>query len=85
MAQPSPLRIVFGCDEAGVSYKNAIIKDFSSHPLVASVTDVGVPSSSDKTAYPHVAVAAAKLVAEGKADRALLICGTGLGSRYCGE
>lgn len=74
-----PLRIVVGCDDAGVSYKNAIIKDFEASPLVSSVTDVGVPESNDKTAYPHIAVDAAKMVAEGKADRALLICGTGLG------
>jgi ribose 5-phosphate isomerase B len=74
-----PLRIALGCDEAGVSYKNAIIKDFKNHPLVASITDVGVPETADKTAYPHVAVSAAQLVAQGKADRALLICGTGLG------
>lgn len=77
--QLKPLRIVVGCDEAGVSYKNAIIKDFKASPLVSDVTDVGVPDSADKTAYPHPAVDAAKLVAEGKADRALLICGTGLG------
>lgn len=79
MTQPKPLRIVFGCDEAGVSYKKAIMADFEASPLVESVTDVGVPEISDKTAYPHVAVDAAKMVAEGKADRALLICGTGLG------
>ena len=35
--------------------------------------------STDKIAYPHFAVDAAKLIAAGKADRALLICGTGLG------
>jgi ribose 5-phosphate isomerase B len=35
--------------------------------------------ADEDTAYPHVAVAAARLVAEGKADRALLVCGTGLG------
>ena len=29
--------------------------------------------------YPHVAVAAARMIVEGKADRALLVCGTGLG------
>jgi ribose 5-phosphate isomerase B len=74
-----PLRIAIGCDDAGLSYKNAIAADFKKNPLVASVTDVGVVESADKTAYPHVAVDAAKLVAEGKADRALLICGTGLG------
>lgn len=77
--QLTPLRIAVGCDDAGVGYKNTIIKDLESDSRVASVTDVGVPSSSDKTAYPHVAVSAAQLVASGKADRALLICGTGLG------
>src|SRR3712207_9385516 len=33
----------------------------------------------EDTHYPHVAVAAARLISEGKADRALLVCGTGLG------
>jgi ribose 5-phosphate isomerase B len=41
--------------------------------------DVGVIHDEDQTAYPHVAVDAAKLIASGEADRALLICGTGLG------
>lgn len=71
--------IAMGADEAGVSYKNKIKADFESHPLVTRVIDVGVNSSTDKTAYPHPAVDAAKLVASGEADRALLICGTGLG------
>ncbi|KAF1995409.1 ribose 5-phosphate isomerase [Amniculicola lignicola CBS 123094] len=74
-----PLRIAIGCDEAGVSYKKAIMADFEKSPLVDSITDVGVPEHTDKTAYPHIAVDAATLVAQGKADRALLICGTGLG------
>ena len=45
---------------------------------MASVLDVGV-GANDSTAYPHVAVDAARKVADGEADRALLICGTGLG------
>jgi ribose 5-phosphate isomerase B len=79
MAEQAPLRIAIGCDDAGVSYKNAIIKDLNSDARIASVTDVGVPENTDKTAYPHIAVSAAQLVADGKADRAILICGTGLG------
>jgi ribose 5-phosphate isomerase B len=51
----------------------------NSDPRVLSVHDVGPLSATDKTAYPHFAVDAAKLIKEGKADRALLICGTGLG------
>ncbi len=42
------------------------------------MADVGV-GFNDSTAYPHVAVDAARKVAGGEADRALLICGTGLG------
>jgi ribose 5-phosphate isomerase B len=78
-SSPQPLRIAIGCDDAGVSYKNAIIKDLKDSKLVSDITDVGVPENSDKTAYPHIAVSAAQLVADGKADRAILICGTGLG------
>lgn len=72
------LTIVVGCDEAGLQYKNALTKDLESDPRVGEVIDVGV-HADDTTAYPHVAVAAARLVATGKAHRALLICGTGLG------
>ena len=46
--------------------------------LVEFVTDVGVDASSH-TPYPAVAIAAAEMIAAGKADRALLVCGTGLG------
>ncbi|KAF2155048.1 ribose 5-phosphate isomerase B [Myriangium duriaei CBS 260.36] len=74
-----PLVIAMGADEAGCGYKNKIKSDLEAHPGVAKVIDVGVNESSDKTAYPHPAVDAAKLIASGKADRALLICGTGLG------
>jgi ribose 5-phosphate isomerase B len=64
---------------AGFDYKASLTELLSSHPLVASVHDVGPLTSTDKTAYPHFAVDAAKLIKDGKADRALLICGTGLG------
>ncbi|UUL76283.1 ribose-5-phosphate isomerase [Pseudarthrobacter sp. Fe7] len=71
-------RIVVGNDEAGVEYKNALRELLEADPRVASVEDVGV-GADDATAYPHLAVAAARKVAAGEADRALLICGTGLG------
>lgn len=72
------LRIVIGCDDAGFEYKEALKRDLLANPLVASVEDIGVDSQSH-TAYPLVAIAAAEKVAAGEADRALLICGTGLG------
>ena len=72
------LRIAIGCDDAGVTYRDTIKADLEADPRVASVIDVGV-LPDEHTAYPHVAVSAARLVADGRADRALLVCGTGLG------
>ncbi|KAK7427025.1 D-erythrulose-4-phosphate isomerase 1 [Neonectria magnoliae] len=72
-------KIAVGCDEAGVGYKDAIKADFANDPRVEFVEDVGSHGRDDKTAYPHRAAAAAKLVADGTVDRAVLICGTGLG------
>jgi ribose 5-phosphate isomerase B len=74
----SGLRVVVGSDDAGYEYKEALKGDLLGDDRVATVTDVGV-GADDNTTYPHVAVAAARMVAEGKADRALLVCGTGLG------
>ena len=72
------LRIVVGADDAGFHYKEALKSDLADNPLVESVVDVGV-GSDEHTAYPHVAIRAAELVAAGDADRALLVCGTGVG------
>ncbi|MER5550304.1 ribose-5-phosphate isomerase [Streptomyces sp. NPDC002793] len=72
------LRVVVGSDDAGYAYKEALKKDLEASGLVADVTDVGVDSDGH-TAYPKVAIAAAEMVARGEADRALLVCGTGLG------
>lgn len=71
-------RIVVGGDDAGYDYKEILKRDLEASDLVASVVDVGVDAEGH-TPYPKVAVTAAEMVARGEADRALLICGTGLG------
>ncbi len=73
-----PLRIVIGSDDAGYEYKEAFKALLEADPRVASVADVGV-NAEGHTAYPHIAVSAARQVKAGEADRALLVCGTGLG------
>src|SRR5664280_3337725 len=72
------LRIVVGSDDAGFTYKEALKADLEQSDAVKSVQDVGV-NASEHTPYPNIAIAAAELIAAGKADRALLVCGTGLG------
>jgi ribose 5-phosphate isomerase B len=71
-------RIVVGGDDAGYDYKSALKALLEADERVESVVDVGV-GSDEHTDYPLVAVEAAQRVARGEADRALLICGTGLG------
>jgi ribose 5-phosphate isomerase B len=73
-----PLRIVIGADDAGFDYKEILKKDLENNPGVVEVIDVGV-NADGHTPYPKVAIEAAQQVAAGTADRALLICGTGLG------
>ena len=73
-----PWTIVIGCDDAGLDYKEALKADLLADPRVAKVVDVGI-DPDEPVAYPHMAVAAARRVALGEADRALLFCGTGLG------
>lgn len=71
-------RMVVGCDDAGVDYKERIKADLEADPRVSEVTDVGV-GRDEHTAYAHVAVEAARMIADGRADRAILFCGTGMG------
>jgi len=72
------LRIVVGSDCAGIRYKDILAEQLSNDDRVSEVIDVGRDIDED-THYPHIAVAAGRLIMEGKADRALLVCGTGLG------
>jgi ribose 5-phosphate isomerase B len=59
------LRIVIGCDDAGLQYKDILVHDLEGDERVTSVVDVGV-GPDEHTAYPHVAVAAARMVAGGR-------------------
>lgn len=78
MTEQHRLNIVIGCDEAGLDYKQALLRDLQADPRVDQVIDIGV-HADETTAYPHIGVRAGRMIAAGEADRGLLICGTGLG------
>ncbi|SRR6266508_2271128 len=71
-------RIAVGADEAGYEYKEAILRDLEQDPRVAVVEDFGV-NAGEATAYPRIGLKVAEAVARGDVDRAVLICGTGIG------
>lgn len=78
MLMPEKLRIIVGADDAGTEYKNALKALLEADPRVELVIDMSLREKDDRF-YPAIAVAAAQRIAVGEADRALLICGTGLG------
>lgn len=71
-------RVVLACDIAGVDYRDAIKADLAKNENVDEIIDVGV-EAGDNTAYAHPAVAGARKIAAGEADRGIFICGTGMG------
>jgi ribose 5-phosphate isomerase B len=70
-------RVALGSDYAGADYKEVLRRDLESSTLVERVVDV--EAACGGAPYPVVAIMAAEMVAAGTVDRALLICGTGLG------
>ena len=70
------MRIAIASDHAGFELKEHVKAQLtaSGHDVV----DVG-PQSDESTDYPRYARPAAQLVAEGDADRGVLVCGSGVG------
>ncbi len=70
------MRIAVGSDHAGFPLKERVrpILEAAGHEIV----DVGT-ESEESADYPHYAAEAARLVADGEADRAVIACGSGVG------
>jgi ribose 5-phosphate isomerase B len=72
-------RIVIGSDFAGFELKELLKKYLQSDPRVSEVIEMGVTSLDDKTDYPNIGFALGEKIKDQKADRGLLVCGTGIG------
>jgi ribose 5-phosphate isomerase B len=70
--------VALGCDYAGHDYKERIKRDLEADPRVIEIVDIGV-ESNDLTPYSAIGLLAGQKVAAGEVDRAILICGTGIG------
>lgn len=67
-------RIAIASDHAGITLRNYLIKELTE----AEITDFG-PELPDSVDYPDFAAKACEAVLSGKCDRAILVCGTGIG------
>lgn len=70
------MRIVIAAPSNGTELKNALKARLQTDPRVSRLTDLSTPDGT----YPQLSFAAAQEVAAGRADRAILICGTGVGT-----
>jgi ribose 5-phosphate isomerase B len=73
------MKIAIGSDKLGFSLKQSLIEHLRKQSLVqVDVEDFGVNSDEDID-YPDTGLQVAESIANGKNERGILICGTGIG------
>lgn len=70
------MRISIGSDHRGVNLKSKIDEFLAAEGH--EVSNLGT-DSTESCDYPDIAIAVAKAVAGGEAERGILVCGTGIG------
>ena len=71
------MRVALGCDHAGFPLKQEVWQLIEA--AGATVIDCGT-DSTDSVDYPDHAAAVARAVADGVADRGIILCGSGVGA-----
>ena len=70
------MKLVMGSDHAGLSLKNDLLAAFAGNH---EITDVGT-YTPDAVDYPDFAKKVGDAVVSGKAERGIIICGSGVGA-----
>lgn len=70
------MKLAIGCDEAAYALKSELMKHLDN--IHVEYDDFGA-RQGETVLYPDVARAVAQAVAEGKYERGILVCGTGIG------
>ncbi|MHA6693075.1 RpiB/LacA/LacB family sugar-phosphate isomerase [Homoserinimonas sp. A520] len=70
------MRIIIGAPGNGAALKDELKSLLEADPRVSGVVDL----STAEITYPDVSFQVAEAIRDGKADRGLLVCGTGVGS-----
>lgn len=69
--------IAIGADDAAIELKNMIVAFLQQREI--AVTEYAQGSGSGQIAYPDIAFQVAQAIKEGKHQRGILLCGTGIG------
>lgn len=76
MSDSFPLKIALGGDHAGFPLKQAVSEHFG--PIVTELIDCGT-HDEQSCDYPDFAISVSKQILAGKADRGIIVCGSGVG------
>ena len=71
------MKVALASDHRGFEFKNKIVAFLSS--LGHEAVDYGTSNGAESVDYPDYGLQAARAVARGECERAVLVCGTGLG------
>ena len=69
------MKLIIAAPANGMELKNTLQARLAADPRISSLRDM-----STDTSYPQLSFAVAQAVAAGEAGRAILICGTGIGT-----
>lgn len=70
------MNIAIGCDEAACDLRNAVKQHLLAHGH--QVTDFGTHDNKP-VLYPDIGIAVAEAIVQGRHERGVLLCGTGIG------
>ena len=71
------MKVAIGSDHAGFALKERVKQELER--LGHTVEDVGTHSGTESVDYPDYAIPVGERVAEGKADRGVVMCASGIG------
>ena len=70
------MRIIIGAPGNGAVLKEALKEKLAGDERVSALVDLSMPDIT----YPEISFQAGQAIAEGRADRGILVCGTGIGT-----
>lgn len=72
------MRIAVACDHAGFLIKTTVLE--AVHAAGHEPIDLGVHSGETPIDYPDIALAVGQAIQQGRAERGILLCGSGVGA-----
>jgi ribose 5-phosphate isomerase B len=74
------MRVAFAADHAGAGLKGELMRRLAGAGLDHEWLDLGGDGSDQNDDYPDFALRLGRAIRDGKADRGILICGSGVGA-----